>query len=412
MIPRSFVWKVLALASGLCLFVAFVVAGAGFLPPVGAEAKVLVPPYAIDLATDGVTVLWQTESPSAGAVRYRAAGGVAWAEAPSAGAGAFHSVRLAKLQAGTEYEAEALAGGKKVGALAFRTAPTKADEFTFYAYGDTRSHPRDHKRVVAGLLAEVNRSGQHTFLLHTGDFAEEGSDEQSTAEQFFRPAAPLLARLPVVPVRGNHENKTDLFRRYFPAPGEAQDQSQGETFCLDYGSVRLIVLDKYLSPSALEAQKKWLGEKLAEANDRWRLVSLHEPLYTSGKYGPATTTRGRIEPVLVAGKVHAVLAGHDHNYERTHPIHGITHLVAGGGGAPLREKSSVADKYNWSAKFEETLHFLTVDVRPDKLTVKAWRPPAKGDAFEVFDTVEIPRDCGWPAAVSQPTSEPATSPAP
>ena len=65
-----------------------------------------------------------------------------------------------------------------------------------------------------------------------------------------------------------------------------------------------------------------------------------------------------------------------------------------------------------------TLHFLTVDVRPDKLTIKALRPPAKGSAFEVFDTVEIPRDCGWPAAESQPASgaakedDAAASPAP
>jgi len=227
-----------------------------------------------------------------------------------------------------------------------------------------------------------------------------------------------LARLPVVPVRGNHENKTDLFSRYFPSPGRPQDRAEGDNLCIDYGSVRLIVLDKYLPASALEAQKKWLADKLAEAKDRWRLVSLHEPLYTSGKHGPATTTRGRIEPILVAGKVHAVLASHDHDYERTKPIQGITHFVTGGGGAPLREKSSVADKYTWSAKFEMTLHFLTVDVRPDKLTVKAWRPPAKGNAFEVFDTVEIPRDCGWPAAMSHPASaaakedDAAASPAP
>ena len=158
-------------------------------------------------------------------------------------------------------------------------------------------------------------------------------------------------------------------------------------------------------------QKKWLAARLAEAKDRWRLVAIHEPLYTSGKHGPAMTTRGRIESVLVAGKVHVFLAGHDHDYERMKPIYGITHIVTGGGGAELREQSSVPERSALSAKFETTLHFLTVDVRPDKLTIKAFRPTAKGTAFEVFDTVEIPRDCGWPAALPAPSSPAATAPA-
>ena len=80
---------------------------------------------------------------------------------------------------------------------------------------------------------------------------------------------------------------------------------------------------------------KWVADRLAEANDRWKLVVLHEPTYSSGSHGSAKTTRGILEPIMVAGKVHAFLGGHDHDYERTKPIGGIVHFVTGGGGAPL-----------------------------------------------------------------------------
>jgi 2',3'-cyclic-nucleotide 2'-phosphodiesterase (5'-nucleotidase family) len=38
-----------------------------------------------------------------------------------------------------------------------------------------------------------------------------------------------------------------------------------------------------------------------------------------------------LEPILRRHHVDLVLAGHDHHYERTHPIDGITYVVSGGG---------------------------------------------------------------------------------
>jgi hypothetical protein len=37
-----------------------------------------------------------------------------------------------------------------------------------------------------------------------------------------------------------------------------------------------------------------------------------------------------------------------------------------------------------------------VAVTPEKLVVKALNPAPKGEAFELFDPVEIPRNRGWP----------------
>ncbi|HUT57074.1 MAG TPA: metallophosphoesterase [Phycisphaerae bacterium] len=364
--------------------------------PAPSEASLLLSgPYVIDLSKDGGTVCWQSTRELVGAVRVKASNANRWEEIREAKATRFHAVRLSKLAAGAEHDVEVQGDGRKLGELVFRTAPAEAEEFTFFAYGDTRTHSDDHATVATAMLAEARRLKQFTFVVHTGDFAEAGSDDQATAEQFFRPAASLLARLPLVPVRGNHENKTDLFKKYFPLPKRPPELGDADDRCVDYGSVRVVVLDKYAPPEALEARMKWLAQKLAEAKDRWRFVAFHEPIYSSGKHRSALRFRAAVEPILVAGRAHVVLAGHDHNYERTKPVKGVTHFTAGGGGAPLRDQSS-AGLGPWSARFKTVHHFLTITVTPRKLTVQALCPQAAGKPFKRFDSVDIPKDCGWP----------------
>jgi len=382
---------------------------AGEAPKAGAE--LLSGPYVIALATDGATVCWQTVKKSPGAVRFKAQGAAEWTELKESAAVQFHAVGLAGLSAGAEHQVEVLAGpgGRKLGELSFRTAPKEAEAFTFYVYGDTRSHPDAHAQVVKALGAEAARLKQYTFMLNTGDLAGSGSDEKATAEQFFVPAAPLLARLPFVPMRGNHECGTDLFDKYFPAPERPKASGKADDLCFDYGSVRVIVLDQYTPPADRQGRIKWVADRLAEAKDRWRIVAFHEPIYSTGSHGSNLGFRELVEPALLAGRVHLVVAGHDHNYERTKPIGGITHVTAGGGGAPLRGQG-FGGGVDWSVKFEATIHFLTVAVTADKLTLKAFRPGAKEGEFEVFDTVEIPKACAWPGA--KPKEEPQAPEAP
>jgi len=352
-------------------------------------------PYVIDVTATAATVCWQTGDERAGEIRAGTVGGETVCTIMRRQPARFHAERLTGLVAATTYHVEVRDDSEALGELTFGTAPEEADAFTFFAYGDTRTHSDDHAAVAAAIEAEAQRRKQVTFLLHTGDFAASGSDAEETAEQFFRPAAALLARMPLVPVRGNHENGTALYRKYFPPQPSGSRGFEGDDRCIDYGSVRIVVLDKYAPPETLPARLKWLADRLAEAQDRWRIVSFHEPIYSSGKHRSATRFRAAVEPVLVAGKVHAVLAGHDHNYERTRPIKGITHFTAGGGGAPLREESS-RGLGEWSVMFASRHHFLAIAVTAERMLVQAHGRVGRTDRFEVFDSVEIPRACAWP----------------
>jgi 3',5'-cyclic AMP phosphodiesterase CpdA len=87
-----------------------------------------------------------------------------------------------------------------------------------------------------------------------------------------------------------------------------------------------------------EREVRWLDRALRKSGARTKIVYGHHAIYTSVRAGDAAQTdrlRAAIEPVLERHGVKLYLAGHYHYYERTAPIRGVTHMVAGGGGSRL-----------------------------------------------------------------------------
>src|SRR5262249_58499683 len=68
-----------------------------------------------------------------------------------------------------------------------------------------------------------------------------------------------------------------------------------------------------------------------------RFVFLHEPLYTAGRKRVVPHLRTTLGPILEAGGVDVVLAGHEHYYERSLPSceyvpsARVLHIISGGG---------------------------------------------------------------------------------
>ena len=123
----------------------------------------------------------------------------------------------------------------------------------------------------------------------------------------------------------------------------------------------------------------WLDEALAEATAPWRVVALHHPPYSSGRHGSTTPLRHHLEPVLRRHRVDLVLAGHDHHYERTVPIHDITYVISGAGCKTTKVRPT-----SITAVAASTLEFLKIDVDGDRLTARAVRPGgAILDRFEL-----------------------------
>lgn len=65
-----------------------------------------------------------------------------------------------------------------------------------------------------------------------------------------------------------------------------------------------------------------------------------------------------------------VFSGHDHDYERTAPIGGVTYVVTGGGGKELYR----AGDSDWTAFSQSTHHAVLMNVDGDRLSLRAVKP--------------------------------------
>jgi tartrate-resistant acid phosphatase type 5 len=136
-----------------------------------------------------------------------------------------------------------------------------------------------------------------------------------------------------VPPLGNHDYHPAAgiqpYLDYFNLPGNGRD------YDFVWGPVHFFALNSdWRETDGLHlrsAQARWLQEVLAASTAPWRLVSMHVPPHSSGWHGSAEVVQG---PFAQWG-ASAVLAGHDHTYERL-LIDGSPYFVNGLGGHPAR----------------------------------------------------------------------------
>lgn len=133
------------------------------------------------------------------------------------------------------------------------------------------------------------------------------------------------------PTLGNHDCLTDdaqPYLDYFTLPGNER------YYDFVWGAVHFFALDAAFNEpdgvSMYSAQAEWLQTELAESVSPWQIVYMHMPPYSSGHHGSHEVMRW---PYAEWG-ADAVIAGHDHNYERL-IIDGFPYFVNGAGGGGL-----------------------------------------------------------------------------
>ena len=137
------------------------------------------------------------------------------------------------------------------------------------------------------------------------------------------------------PSPGNHEYYSNDF-----AAGYFAYFKVSEYYSFDLGNWHLVSLDSMIDMSASSDQVAWLRSDLAANSKPCILAYWHHPRFSSGIHGLQRNDPGRRTAVLwtVLAEHHAtlILNGHDHDYERFTPRHGIREIVAGTGGGELR----------------------------------------------------------------------------
>lgn len=261
--------------------------------------------------------------------------------------------------------------------------PTADDRVRFAAVGDNGSGGRQ-AMAVAAQMAATYQDTPFGLVALLGDICYYGNFEDRFDDVFARPMGPLLdAGVGFELAIGNHDG--DL--RYSDE-GLAEIEAElkllgtpGLYYRTTHGPADLYYLDSSVPGLFGEGgaqQRQWLDDTLASSSNQWKIVLLHHPPYSSGRHGSTAGAREALEPILRRHHVDLVLAGHDHHYERTHPIDGTTYVVSGGGC-----KTTAVGRSPFTAVAESTLEFLHVDVHGDRLSARAIH--ADGSIVDQFE---------------------------
>ncbi|HVH78633.1 MAG TPA: metallophosphoesterase family protein [Stellaceae bacterium] len=351
---------------------------------------------------------------------------------------AYHA-KLGQLQPDTAYLYGAVHDGAAAEFGTFRSAPHGRAKFTFTSFGDQATPtavrkytPPEGVKIGNAPVAYVNdnlgspAAGDTVlgvervaplFHLLNGDlcYANLADDRVRTWWDFWENNSRSARKRPWMPAAGNHENELgngpigfQAYQTYFALPETAgqTDTTRGLWYAFTVGSMRLISLNNddivyqdggnsYVRGYSEGAQKDWLEKELAAARANrdidWVVVCMHQvAISTVDKFNGADLgIRQEWVPLFDKYGVDLVVCGHEHHYERSHPIRGAeqnqtltpvpvttvtdvidttkgtVHMVIGGGGTSVPSNTLFYDP--------PACRVITAVGEPDPKTGK--RPP-------------------------------------
>lgn len=246
-----------------------------------------------------------------------------------------HAYTVHDLTPGGKYFYRVTVGGTATTGAFVAAPPVDAANLNLFAYGDTRTNPNIHNQVAGEVVKTFRADASYqSLILSVGDLVSNGDQEAMWDSEFFRAGLgnirAMMANMPLVSARGNHEESGVLFKKYFPMP-----YLSGHYWSFDYGPMHVVVLDQYMAYAKGSAQYNWLVNDLKASPKLWKVIVLHEPGWSAGGgHENNRTVQTEIQPLAKQYGVALVLGGHNHYYARA-VVDGVQHLTVGGGGAPL-----------------------------------------------------------------------------
>lgn len=245
-------------------------------------------------------------------------------------------------------------------------SPNAAGKTTlrFLAVADSGSGDAN-QRAVGLQMAAVHRRKPVDLVVMGGDNIYPSGNIAMAEETFLRPYADLLqAGVPFHAVLGNHDIRT---ANGAPQVAYKPFGMKGRFYNLKRGLVEFFMLDTN-GNADWRRQVSWLRTVLSQSSAPWKVVVGHHPIYSSGFYGNDPGLAAKLTGLMQRHGVQLYINGHDHNYERSKPLKGITYLVVGGGGATLRPVIPTAQ----TAKAASVFSFAEIEASPRHLTVRGW----------------------------------------
>lgn len=232
----------------------------------------------------------------------------------------------------------------------------------------------DRESETAAAIEEQSQIDRYDILMLLGDNVYPSGDPARVQATVFDPFGPLLDDgTELFAILGNHDEQTGT--------GDAQLEAlgmPGRWYAVERGDMLGIALDSTMPTNA--EQLAWLEKTLAESDATWRLVGLHHPPYSSGMHGSNGTVRAAFVPLFERYGVQIVFSGHEHDYQRSDPINGVTYIVT---GAASRTRRTGVDDF--TAVAYSTHHYVDMNIYDDHILLRAIDQDG-----EQFDEVVIP----------------------
>jgi len=229
------------------------------------------------------------------------------------------------------------------------------------AAGDTGTGPGSAIEATVSEMVDQDRQHSYDGLVLLGDLIYPKGDAYQVQSRILDVFSPLTSRgVRLLPVLGNHDHMSNEESEILEALG--RDRAW---YVERVGNVRVVVLDTEQVDDP--AQTVWLRETLASPTPaRWTIVAMHKPAYSAGAHGSDEAVQQAWVPLFNQYEVPLVLAGHDHDYQRSHPIEGVVYVVSGG-AATLRRTG----REEFTAVSASVRHYVDLLVSADRLTGRA-----------------------------------------
>ncbi|MEV0971299.1 metallophosphoesterase family protein [Microtetraspora glauca] len=321
--------------------------------------------------------------PAAGAVKTVMAGASTPVNTTLGYASTYHTVEFSGLKPNTRYTYRVGDGTNWSAWTDFTTAAAGFQPFSFIYYGDAQNYidsavPRVFRQAFADRP-------QARAIVNAGDLIDSANSEEQWG-QWFRAGGFIDSQVNNISIPGNHEYSNGLstfWRPQFPYPdnGPGNAELKQTAYTVDYQGVRFIGLDSNYQSNAtlMAAQTSWLEGLLKDNPNKWTVVTLHHPVYSTTGTRNNPQVRDQWGPLFEKYGVDLVLQGHDHSYGRGNvqtarksaTVHnGVVYVVSVSGG----KMYALNNGENWTGNGAEAVStsqntqlYQLIDVEADSI---------------------------------------------
>ncbi len=222
------------------------------------------------------------------------------------------------------------------------TTPAAGRPFILVATGDGASG-EPNAVAVENMIASWNPN----MFLYLGDVYDDGTSTEF--HNWYGSGSDHLSQFRAItnPTVGNHEYR-HIGGTQYEAPGYFDYwDNVDHYYSFNAAGWHIISLDstsQFNQTAENSAQYLWLQDDLANNSGTCTIVYFHHPLFNVGSEEPAVRMSA-IWALLAQHGVDIVLTGHDHDYQRWHPLNGqgemdpngVTEFVVGTAGHGIQD---------------------------------------------------------------------------